>query len=378
MQLLNGQGSLVHAAGQDVSVEMVPTGAGASGEGGVPLKIEVCRSRGSVQGCSLSDGRVEADVAMFEVVLVEGDPAPPKGGYDLRAKLRSDGSPLTCEAGTIHIDLPLDPAAWTSQDLAETLRRHGIAVPSKVVKDEFDAEISGKELIESGKGKILMMLKDCVLRDRKYANRQEKEDEIGQLEKFADSLMEKHMHASLGKGKYKSLLGRCISECNLSIADKPFDKGGNSEIYEGDYEGRAVAIKVPLIKNRSLEVCDDTAAMIESVERELRITKACRHPHVVEVIGLMVGPGRIGIVMERCDTSLAKRIQDPAAQEDWAEKVSLLVDGSSGLSFMHEQKNTTHGDLKPDNLLIQQGRLKVADLGAHVMCVRMRACVRAC
>ena len=55
------------------------------------------------------------------------------------------------------------------------------------VQDEFDAEISGKELIESGQGNILMLLKDCVLRDRKYANRQEKEEQIGQLKKFAGS-----------------------------------------------------------------------------------------------------------------------------------------------------------------------------------------------
>lgn len=348
------------------------------------MEIDVCRSRRSVQGCSLSDGRVEVEVTELQVVLVESEPAVRRGSYELRAKAVSDGCALTCEAGTIHIDVPLDPAGWTSQDLAESLRRHGIAVPGSVVKDEFDTEISGKELIDVGQEGLLITLKDCVLRDRRFANRQEKEDEIGQLKKFADLLMERHMHASLGKGKYKSLLGRCISECNLSMERKPFDKGGNSEIYEGDYEGRAVAIKVPMIKNRSLQVCDDTAGMIRDVERELRITKACRHPHVVEVIGLMVGPGRIGIVMELCDTSLAKRIEDAGAQDNWAEKVSLLMDGSSGLAFMHEHKNTTHGDIKPDNLLIQQGRLKVADLGA-TMCpcacsctlAHGRACVRA-
>jgi serine/threonine protein kinase len=103
--------------------------------------------------------------------------------------------------------------------------------------------------------------------------------------------------------------------------------------------------------------------MMEEVERELCVTRACRHPHVVQVIGLMVGPGRIGIVMELCDTSLAKRIQERSAAINWAETVRLLMDGTAGLGFIHKQKKTTHGDLKPDNLLIQEGRLKVADFG---------------
>ena len=43
--------------------------------------------------------------------------------------------------------------------------------------------------------------------------------------------------------------------------------------------------------------------------------------------------------------------------------MQLGRDGACGLEFIHQQKRTTHGDLKPDNLLIQQGRLKVADFG---------------
>jgi serine/threonine protein kinase len=48
---------------------------------------------------------------------------------------------------------------------------------------------------------------------------------------------------------------------------------------------------------------------------------------------------------------------------NWAEIVCLLMNGTAGLAFIHHQKKTTHGDLKPDNFLIQQGRLKVADFG---------------
>jgi len=72
-----------------------------------------------------------------------------------------------------------------------------------------------------------------------------------------------------------------------------------------------------------------------------------------------------GIVMEHCDTSLAKYILDPVAMQtfSWAESVRHLMDGAAGLSFIHTHKGTTHGDVKPDNLLIQQGKLKVSDFG---------------
>ena len=75
----------------------------------------------------------------------------------------------------------------------------------------------------------------------------------------------------------------------------------------------------------------------------------------------MVGPGRIGIVMEYCDMSLAKYIQtrvDTLKPVNWAEAVSFLIDASTGLAFIHIHKRTTHGDVMPDNLLIQKDRLK--------------------
>ncbi len=50
----------------------------------------------------------------------------------------------------------------------------------------------------------------------------------------------------------------------------------------------------------------------------------------------------------------------------WAEAVSFLIDASTGLAVIHIHKSTTHGDVKPDNLLIQQGRLKVSDFGLAV------------
>jgi len=142
-----------------------------------------------------------------------------------------------------------------------------------------------------------------------------------------------------------------------------------SAIFRGDHEGRTVAIKVPLV---GLGVSEDTTSVMEEVERELDVTKKCSHPQVVQIFGLMVGPGRIGIVMEYCDGgSFAKYIRDShqnlARPFNWEECINLLTDAAQGLAFIHAHRSTTHGDVKPENMLIQHGRLKIADFGLAIV-----------
>lgn len=313
-----------------------------------------------IKACSLSDVFVTTQVQDLEVYVPETDSPPSRGTYSLRPESDS----LTCEPSMVQLDLPLDPAQWQARDLALSLRREGFSVVGDVVKDEFNAELSGEDLIASGEN-MWVTLKDCLLRGTSFSNREEKDAAHIRLKAAAKSLMEKHTLASLGKGKFKSSVARCISESDLNVEAEPFDRGGQSEIFRGHHSGAVVAIKVPIFQNRGLRVCDDTVGMMMEVEKELSVTKACSHPHVVQIHGLMVGAGRIGIVMECADTSLAKHIQslDPMQPVDWAETVRLLMDGAAGLSFIHTHRGTTHGDVKPDNLLIQQGKLKVSDFG---------------
>ena len=362
IELLNRHSFAESFSGQQVSVELVPTSSCSDAR--YPCQIEAVT-------CESASGTM---VQSLELFLAETDDAPRAGTYSLRVKRASDEREMTCEPSTIHLDLPLDPAAWTSQELAQSLRLDGLlaSAANEVLKDNFDAEIDGKDLIQRGPAKAWSRLKDGLIKGglflgRPLKNQQEQDDAETQIQAFADALFERHTLAGLGKGRYKSSVAKTIPESDLNLEPNSFDTGGNSKVFRGHYDGRPVAVKTPLVNNRGLEMSDYTEHMMQEVERELTVTKACRHQHVVQVIGLMVGPGRIGIVMELCDTSLAKRIQhhiqDSAATMNWAETVRLLMDGAAGLTFIHQQKRTTHGDLKPDNLLIQEGRLKVADFG---------------
>jgi hypothetical protein len=281
-------------------VELVPM-SGSSGHS-YPLQIEPSKLfESSIKGCSLADVESSTMVQVLAIFLPETDDAPPAGMYLLRVKwaTTSDGCKLKCEPSTIHLGFPLDPAAWTSQDLAQSLCMDGLLAGTTIepLKDEFDAEIDGK-VIQRGIERAWTKLKDSLFFGRRFSNDQEKDAGEEHIQKFAKSLFERHTLAGLGKGEYRSDVAKCISEFDLNLDPFSFDTGGYSEIFRGNYEGQPVAVKIPLVKNRGLGVCDHTAGMMKEVERELNVTKACRHPHVVQVISLMVGPGRIWIVME--------------------------------------------------------------------------------
>jgi serine/threonine protein kinase len=205
-------------------------------------------------------------------------------------------------------------------------------------------------------------LRDCRAQGRRFPDKAAKDLFEGRIKEYVKSLNERHTIFGLGKGKFQSSVAKCISETDDLVLDpEPFDQGGTAKIFRGDYLGSLVAVKIPLVKEVGLRVGDDTVAMMQEVQRELATTKNCSHQNVVQIHGLMVGPGRIGIVMEYCDMSLAKHIQDRVETLeplDWGEAVRFLIDASTGLAFIHKHKHTTHGDVKPDNLLIQKDRLK--------------------
>jgi len=264
IELLNRQTCVANFSGQEVSVELVPTGGGSGRSYPLQIDAETCES--SLQGCSLSDVESSTMVQVLEIFLPETDDAPPAGTYSLRVKRATDGCELSCEPSTIHLDVPLDPAAWTSQDLAQSLRLEGLlaSTSTEPLKDEFDAEIDGKVLVQRGAQTGWILLRDSLFSGRRFSNRQEKDSEEAHIQKFAKSLFERHTLAGLGKGKYRSSVAKSISEFDLNLEPVCFDTGGCSEIFRGHYEGRPVAVKIPLVRNRGLEVCDHTARMMEA------------------------------------------------------------------------------------------------------------------
>jgi eukaryotic-like serine/threonine-protein kinase len=131
------------------------------------------------------------------------------------------------------------------------------------------------------------------------------------------------------------------------------------------YRGRClktqtiVAIKELSLKNTS------TARFI----RELRALSRNQHPNLVNLIGIeYCSKGRY-LIMDYCDRGTLGDLMADAESIPLGLKINLVLDILSGLRYLH-QLGICHCDLKPQNILLSQGRdrlyARLGDLGSAI------------
>ena len=127
--------------------------------------------------------------------------------------------------------------------------------------------------------------------------------------------------------------------------------GGAGQVYQGVMTGpggfrRTVAVKV---------LHEGAGAL----RREARIGGLLRHQHLVDVYEVGQDGEQWFAAMEFCEGgSLSERLPLPPRA---VVEVGLQV--AAALKYAHEELGLIHRDLKPDNLLLRDGVVKVADLG---------------
>jgi hypothetical protein len=108
----------------------------------------------------------------------------------------------------------------------------------------------------------------------------------------------------------------------------------------------------------------------ERASRELKALqriKGVRHPFLLSLERIEVVDGHLIIVTELADCSLKDRFElcrqsgQPGIPRD--ELLSYLRDAADALDYMNEHHGLQHLDVKPENLLLVGGRIKVADFG---------------
>jgi serine/threonine protein kinase len=84
------------------------------------------------------------------------------------------------------------------------------------------------------------------------------------------------------------------------------------------------------------------------------------HPHIVSIVKGMASRGnRAYIVMEYCEDNLARTLLLPHSDSQIRQ---LLFEVAQGYLALLGQ-DILHGDIKPSNILIKDGRYKLADFG---------------
>ncbi|MGO9111797.1 MAG: tubulin-like doman-containing protein [Thermoguttaceae bacterium] len=108
----------------------------------------------------------------------------------------------------------------------------------------------------------------------------------------------------------------------------------------------------------------------ERASRELKALnriKEVRHPFLLSLERIEVIDGQLVIVTELADASLMNRFEQcVAAGAVGIPRDELLVylsDAADALDYMRQAFSLQHLDIKPENLLILSGRVKVADFG---------------
>lgn len=138
---------------------------------------------------------------------------------------------------------------------------------------------------------------------------------------------------------------------------KTLGAGGMGVVYEAVDLGlqRTVALK---------KMRDEVAANPRERARfikEARVVAALRHPHIVEIYSIQDSADGLFLVFERVPgTTLHERLGSGALPP--AEAVALLRQVAGALDYAHAQ-GVVHQDLKPANIMVHGGAVKVMDFG---------------
>lgn len=99
----------------------------------------------------------------------------------------------------------------------------------------------------------------------------------------------------------------------------------------------------------------------------LKLIRSIRHPFLLSIDRVDVHEDHLAILMELADRSLLEEFQEAQASGqtgiDRERVLSILEEAAEALDFLNTQHNLQHLDIKPANLFLVAGHLKVGDYG---------------
>lgn len=134
-------------------------------------------------------------------------------------------------------------------------------------------------------------------------------------------------------------------------------RGGSGSVYKAEYKSETVAVKV----NNSIQIQDEKILnneynILRYIVTFVVTSSRLRHDNIIVMFGLCIAPPPFSCIMtvlQYVDGSslrdMIKKKNDPLS--DW-EKFKIAKDVAQGLSYIHGVHNMSHGDIKPDNILV--------------------------
>ncbi|KAL0235381.1 hypothetical protein GEMRC1_001963 [Eukaryota sp. GEM-RC1] len=140
-----------------------------------------------------------------------------------------------------------------------------------------------------------------------------------------------------------------IPEMELLINSEIIASGRTADIYAGSWDGLDIAIKVIRMSDVESQ---------RRLKRELLKLSVLNHPSIIRVFGMTYRDGgKLGIVMERASHSL--RVGTSLNATTLSHAIAVV----NAVKFLHS-KDIIHGDIKPGNILIVNGVVKLSDFGS--------------
>ncbi len=142
-------------------------------------------------------------------------------------------------------------------------------------------------------------------------------------------------------------------------AIKRIGSGAFGEVWQAESQG-GVVVAAKIITTPYTQ--DEAQCELKA----LGVIKNLRHPFLAQTHDFWKHNDRLVIIMELADGNLRKRLRECVAEGKPGippdELLRYFREAADALDYLHEQ-NVLHRDIKPDNLLLQNRHVKVADFG---------------
>ncbi|KAL0251496.1 hypothetical protein GEMRC1_000709 [Eukaryota sp. GEM-RC1] len=136
------------------------------------------------------------------------------------------------------------------------------------------------------------------------------------------------------------------NDLSLDLNSAPIGEGGCGKVHRALWNNSAVAVKVMTL----------TSEGSRKIDREVSMMIQLNHPLVLRVFGTVKLDRHVGIVMELADDTLPF----PSSLNNTTLKRAMDI--VKAVMFLHA-RNIVHMDIKPSNILLSNGNIKVADFG---------------